>query len=130
MRGAPSATPRGYAGGRPCSRAATERSQVIAPRWASARWGRTPSVPSTSPSSAGAFGDRGIRVHEVTAVHRHDVSKLRGIWVSSPARALLEVAAELSPDELAEAVERAQVKRSVTKRQLKAVLVRAGGRPG
>jgi very-short-patch-repair endonuclease len=33
----------------------------------------------------------GIRVHRVDAVHRHDVSRLRGIWVSSPARALLEV---------------------------------------
>jgi very-short-patch-repair endonuclease len=66
----------------------------------------------------------------VEAVHRHDVSKLREIWVSSPARALLEVAAELSADELAAAVERAQVKRLVTKRQLEAVLARAGGRPG
>jgi very-short-patch-repair endonuclease len=71
-----------------------------------------------------------IRVHPVAAVHRHDVSEVRGIWVSSPARALLEVAAELSADELAEVVERAQVKRIVTKRQLEAVLDRAAGRPG
>ncbi|HEY1540139.1 MAG TPA: DUF559 domain-containing protein [Solirubrobacteraceae bacterium] len=55
---------------------------------------------------------------------------MRGIWVSSPARALLEAAPELTARELAAAVEQAQVKRLVTKRELSAAMQRAGRRPG
>lgn len=68
----------------------------------------------------------GIRVHRIDGVHRDDLRRERGLWLSTPARALLEVASELSAGELAAAVERAQVKRLVTQRQLEAVIARAG----
>jgi very-short-patch-repair endonuclease len=55
---------------------------------------------------------------------------LRGIPVTSPARALLDAAPELSARELAEAVEQAQVKGLVTKPQMAGTLQRAGARAG
>ncbi len=71
-----------------------------------------------------------IAVHRVDVMHRDDLQLVRGIRVSSPARALLEVAADFSEDELAAAVERAQVKRLVCKLELDAVIARAGRRKG
>ena len=73
---------------------------------------------------------RGIRAHEVSALSARDVRTIDGIPVTAPARALLEVAPELTPRELADAVERAQVKRLVTKAEIAATLDRAGPRPG
>ena len=72
----------------------------------------------------------GIRAHVFAEFHPGDRDRWRGLLVSTPARALLEVAPELSAEDLAEAVERAQVKRLVTQRGLEAVLSRAGGHPG
>jgi len=72
----------------------------------------------------------GIRVHNAAALHRADTRTLRGILVSSPARALLEVASELSLRDLAEAVEWAQVRRLVTKREIAGAIARAEGRRG
>jgi very-short-patch-repair endonuclease len=66
----------------------------------------------------------------IASIDRADWRWVRGVAVSNPARALLEVASELSAEELAEAVERAQVKRLVTKRQLEAVIARAEGYRG
>jgi hypothetical protein len=51
---------------------------------------------------------RGVRPHRVRALHPADRRTLRGIPVTSPARALLEVAPELTRQELADAVEVAQ----------------------
>lgn len=50
--------------------------------------------------------------------------------MSSPARALLEIAPQLTARELADAVEQAQVKRLVTKRDLEAAIRHAGARAG
>jgi very-short-patch-repair endonuclease len=72
----------------------------------------------------------GIRAHVFAGFHPGDRDRLRGLLVSTPARALLEVAPELSTQDLAEAVERAQVKRLVTQRGLEAVISRAGSHPG
>lgn len=68
---------------------------------------------------------RGVRPHRVRAVDSADRRMLRGIPVTSPARALLEVAAQLTPRELANAVEQAQVDRLVTKAQILAAIDRA-----
>jgi very-short-patch-repair endonuclease len=72
----------------------------------------------------------GIRTHDVATFHRADWRWMRGLAVSTPARALLEVACELSAEELAQAVERAQVRRLVTQRQLEAAIARAGRHRG
>ena len=73
---------------------------------------------------------RNIRAHRVEAVHGADLRVLRGIAVSAPARALLEIAPELTARELADAVEQAQVKRLVTKGALIAAIERAPRRAG
>lgn len=73
---------------------------------------------------------RGVRPHTIRALHLADRRVLRGIPVSSPARALLEVAAELTPRELADAVEQAQIKRLVTKAQIAAAIERSPRRRG
>jgi very-short-patch-repair endonuclease len=72
----------------------------------------------------------GIRAHRLTTLDRRDVRAVRGIAITSPARALLEVAPELAPRELADAVERAQVKRLVTKQDIAGAIERAPGRAG
>ena len=73
---------------------------------------------------------RGVRPHTTRVLHPADWRRLRGIPVTSPARALLEVAAELTPRELANAVERAQVDRLVTKAQIVAAIERSPRRSG
>lgn len=72
---------------------------------------------------------RGLRTHEgpVAAAERRTVA---GIPVTSPARTLLDMAPSLTARELVDAVEQAQVKRLVTKRDITATLARAGARPG
>lgn len=72
----------------------------------------------------------GVRAHNVAKVARADVREIRGIPVSSPARALLEIAPRLTARELADAVEQAQIKRLVTKRDVEQAIERAGPRPG
>lgn len=72
----------------------------------------------------------GIRAHRLTALDRDDIRLLRGIPVSAPARALLEVAPQLTPRELADAVERAQIKRLVTRQDIAGAIERAPRRPG
>lgn len=73
---------------------------------------------------------RGVRPHRTGALHPADRRELRGIPVTSPARALLEVAPELTPRELADAVELAQVKRLVAKAELAATVARSPRRAG
>jgi very-short-patch-repair endonuclease len=48
---------------------------------------------------------KGIRVHRVREVDRRELRHPEGLWVSSPARAVLEIAATLSPDEVAKAID-------------------------
>ena len=72
---------------------------------------------------------RGIRGHEVTALAAADTRSWRGIPLTAPARALLEIAPRLTTRELSDAVEQAQVKRLVTKRDIERTIERAGPRP-
>jgi very-short-patch-repair endonuclease len=73
---------------------------------------------------------RGVRGHEVRAPSARDLRTIGGIPVSAPARALLEVAPELTSRELADAVERAQIKRLVSGRDVAGAIERAPRRPG
>lgn len=75
-------------------------------------------------------GPRGVRPHRTSSLAAADRRSLHGIPLTAPARALLEVAAELSTRELANAVEHAQVKRLVSKGELAAVVARAPRRSG
>ncbi len=48
---------------------------------------------------------KGIRVHRIREIDRRELRRREGLWLSSPARALLEIAAALSPGELANAID-------------------------
>ncbi len=82
--------------------------------------GRASTDPSTSPSSAATARHRpGIRVHNVRTL---EWTTHRGIRVTTPARTLLDLAATVSADDLARAVEEARVLRLVTDADLRAIL--------
>ncbi|MGH2942482.1 MAG: DUF559 domain-containing protein, partial [Solirubrobacteraceae bacterium] len=97
-----------------------------------ALWAVGPPVPG--PIDITVVGRRvrtcGIRRHESDFLHRDDIRLLRGIAVTSPARTLVDVASGLATRDLAAAVEQAQIKRLVTKREIAAALGRAGRRAG
>ena len=65
----------------------------------------------------------GILVHRIKAIDGRDLVRKDGLWVSTPARAVLEVAA-VAPDELVDVVEEGLAGRRVDSRQLEAVLAR------
>jgi very-short-patch-repair endonuclease len=65
----------------------------------------------------------GIRVHRIKAIDRRDLVRKDGLWVSSPSRTVLEVAA-VAPDELVDVVEEGLAGRRVNSPQLEAVLAR------
>ncbi|MBV8217170.1 MAG: DUF559 domain-containing protein [Solirubrobacterales bacterium] len=65
----------------------------------------------------------GIRVHRIKAIDRRELRHKDGLWVSTPARAVLEVAA-VAPEELVDVVEEGLAGRRVNSSQLKAVLAR------
>ena len=73
---------------------------------------------------------KGIRVHRIQQIHRAELCRHEGVWVSSPARAVLEVAATATIDELADVVNQGQALRRFTPRQLEAVLRHNRGRRG
>jgi very-short-patch-repair endonuclease len=72
----------------------------------------------------------GIRVHRIQKVHRQELRRHEGLWVSSPARAVLEVAADAGFDELADLVDRGIAAPVFKPRELEAVLRRHRGRRG
>ena len=73
---------------------------------------------------------RGIRVHRVRAVDGSEVRRHEGLWISSPARALLEIASSSTRDELVEAIGAGVAKRLIDRRRLDGVLARGRGRRG
>lgn len=73
---------------------------------------------------------RGLRVHRINGIDRRDLRRHEGLWVSSPARAVLEVAAVGTRDELLEVIDAGLALRRFTPRDLKAVLDRNRGRRG
>jgi len=73
---------------------------------------------------------KGIRVHRIQKIHRHELSRHEGLWVSSPARAILEVAVTASVDEVADLVNEGQGLRRFAPGELEAVQRRHRGRRG
>jgi very-short-patch-repair endonuclease len=65
----------------------------------------------------------GILVHRIKAIDRRDMVRKDGLWVSTPARAVLEVAA-VAPGELVDVVDEGLAGRRVNNRELGAVLAR------
>jgi len=69
----------------------------------------------------------GIRFHRARSLDPRDVTRLHGIPCTTPARALLEIAPQLSDDRLKRLVRKAQAERRANVRQIAAVLRRANG---
>jgi very-short-patch-repair endonuclease len=67
---------------------------------------------------------QGVRVHRIGAIDRREVRREQGLWVSSPARAVLEVAAVGTKDELVDVIDAGLALRRFTPGDLKAVLTR------
>ena len=73
---------------------------------------------------------KGLRVHRIRAIDRKDLRHHEGLWVSSPARALLEIAATRPVSAVADAVTEGIAARVVSKREIEAMLKRNRGRRG
>ncbi|HJS93904.1 MAG TPA: DUF559 domain-containing protein [Solirubrobacteraceae bacterium] len=72
----------------------------------------------------------GMRVHRIKTIDRRDLRREQGLWVSSPARAVLEVAAVGTKDELIDVIDAGLALRRFTPGDLKSVLERHRGRRG
>jgi very-short-patch-repair endonuclease len=72
----------------------------------------------------------GIRLHRPRTLAAHDVTKMRGIPVTSVARTVCDLAATVSPREVEHAFQEALYRRIVTPAGLTAVLARAPRRRG
>lgn len=72
----------------------------------------------------------GIRVHRVATLDRHEVSRVGGIPVTTPARTILDLAAVVAPRELERALAQAESRRLVRRNELLSLLARFPGRPG
>ena len=69
----------------------------------------------------------GIRFHRVRSLQTKDVTRLHGIPTTTPARAILEVAPQLSDHRLKRVVRKAQAEKRANVRQIADVLRRANG---
>lgn len=72
----------------------------------------------------------GIRVHRSTALTRRDVRKHLGIWVTSPARTVLDVAPALNDKALRRTVREARLSSYLRVKDLEDVLARFPRHPG
>jgi very-short-patch-repair endonuclease len=73
---------------------------------------------------------RGVRIHRVGSLRPDEVTRLRKIPVTTPARTLLDLAARLPIRELEQAVAAAERTYSGTERRLRALLARYPARAG
>jgi very-short-patch-repair endonuclease len=67
---------------------------------------------------------KGMRLHRIKGVDRRELKREQGLWVSSPARAVLEVAAVGTKDELVDVIDAGLALRRLTPGDMKLVLTR------
>jgi very-short-patch-repair endonuclease len=106
-------------------KACGERS-FLSHRSAAYVWGMRQTAPATIEVTVrGRYSSSrgGIQVHRIQAIDRRELRHHEGLWISSPARAVLEVAA-VAPGELVDVVDEGLARRRVTPRELEAVLAR------
>ena len=93
---------------------------------AAAAWGFRPSfnglVHVTAIGSDAGRDRPGIRAHRVTALGPRDIRRYQNIPITSPARALLEIAPDLTDRQLERAVDEALIKRLITHAAIAAVV--------
>jgi very-short-patch-repair endonuclease len=73
---------------------------------------------------------RGVRIHTVSELDPRDVRVRNGIPMTSPARTLIDIAADAAADELECAVSEARALKLIGDGDLEAALMRAGRRAG
>jgi very-short-patch-repair endonuclease len=66
----------------------------------------------------------GLHVHRIKSIDRRELRRWDGLWVSSPARAVLEIAGTGSADELANVIDEGLARRLLQRSDLQAVLAR------
>lgn len=94
---------------------------------AAAIWGLLPRLPAeVEVTVVGRYraSSDGIRVHRIKAIDRSELKRHERLRVSSPARAVLEIAATASAKELADAIDQGLARRRFTPRELEDVLAR------
>jgi very-short-patch-repair endonuclease len=91
---------------------------------------RQSQVPEVTVAGRNPQRRRGIRIHRVAMLDPSEVGTCKGIPVTSPARTLLDIAAEVHIGELERALAEAQRRGLVTGRELSSVLARNRGRRG
>lgn len=72
----------------------------------------------------------GVRIRTVKHLDRRDARHEQGIWLTSPARTIIDLAADATDAEFERLVAHARVKRVLRDGELEAALTRAGRRPG
>ena len=109
------------------------RGSFVSHRSAAFVWGmrkQAPELVEVSVVRRHCKSREGLRVHRVKGVDRRELREHEGLWVSSPARAVLEVAAVGTKDELIDVIDQGLALRRFTAGELKAVLERHRGRRG
>jgi very-short-patch-repair endonuclease len=93
--------------------------------------GREPSGPvDVTVPSRRAPARAGIRVHRVSELLPDEVTAVRRIRITAPARTLLDLASQLSPRELEQAVALAERRNLTTQAKLLSLVARYPSRPG
>jgi very-short-patch-repair endonuclease len=102
-------------------------SSLLCGRSAAALWRMWPnarSVQHVLTSRRGLRQQPGLRIRTTTTFDPRDATRRDGIPATTPARTLLDLAAELAPDQLLDALTQARVGRLLTDDDLRAVLAR------
>jgi very-short-patch-repair endonuclease len=90
--------------------------------WELARW--LPRTVEVTVVGRYRGSSEGIRVHRVKTIDRRELKRHEGLWLSSPARAVLEIAATASSKELTYAIDQGLAGRRFSSRELDDVLAR------
>jgi very-short-patch-repair endonuclease len=109
------------------------KSSLISHRSAAFVWGLIKEAPAqveVSVVERECRSRKGIRVHRIKQIDERELRRHEGLWISSPARALLEIAATLPRHGLSDAVGEGIGGRLVNRAQIEATLARNPGRRG
>ncbi|MBV9603453.1 MAG: DUF559 domain-containing protein [Solirubrobacterales bacterium] len=96
-------------------------------------WGMRKAPPQLVEATVVGGGARsrpGLQVHRTAAIDRRELRRHDGLWVSSPARVVLELAAVGSRDELVDVIDAGLALRRFSPRDLKEVLASHRGQRG
>jgi very-short-patch-repair endonuclease len=106
---------------------------ALSHRAAAAVWGMRPTARErleVTTTDRGRRGPPGVELHRVRRLSRLDLTRHRGIPITSVARTLVDLAELLDADELAKAVHEAEVLRLLDVTSVEAAMARANGRRG